>query len=105
MCVTPIGLLWLDNFFRVMQVSLGNYQPVPVSTYQIDYQIKQMTTQSDARSYWYQGEGHTFYVLTFPTDGKTFEYNLSTGFCIPIPTAPVPLTNIALVPPLEIFNK
>ncbi len=79
-CVTPEGLVWLDNQFRVVHVPPGTYQTIPKSTFQIDYQIKQIVVKSDARSYWYQGEGHTFYVLTFPTDGKTYELNLTTGF-------------------------
>jgi len=78
--VTPEGLVWLDNHFRVVCVPVGTYQVIPKSTFQIDYQIKQLTTKSDARAYWYQGEGHTFYVLTFPTEDKTFELNLTTGF-------------------------
>ena len=79
-CVTPDGIVWLDNQFRIVMVPYGSYQIVPRSTYQIDYQIKQMTTKSNARAYWYQGEGHIFYVLTFPSDNKTFELNLTTGF-------------------------
>jgi len=79
-CVTPVGMLFLDNFYRVIHVPQGTYQASPISTYQIDYQIKQMATKSDARAYWYQGEGHTFYVLTFPSDNKTIELNLTTGF-------------------------
>lgn len=79
-CVTPLGLVFLDNYYRIVLVPNGSYQVQPTSTYQIDYQIKQMTTKSNARAYWYQGEGHTFYVITFPSDNKTFELNLSTGF-------------------------
>ncbi len=79
-CVTPDGLVWLDNAFRIVQVPHGAYQIILKSTYQIDYQIKQMTAKSNARAYWYQGEGYTFYVLTFPSDNKTLELNLTTGF-------------------------
>lgn len=79
-CVTPEGMVWLDDHFRIVMVPHGSYQVVSKSTYQIDYQIKQMTTKSDARAYWYQGEGHAFYVITFPSDNKTFELNLTTGF-------------------------
>jgi hypothetical protein len=78
-CVTSSGPVMVDSLFRVVNIPTGSYQVVPVSTYQIDYQIKQMTNKANARAYWYQGEGHTFYVLTFPDDSKTFELNMTTG--------------------------
>lgn len=44
----------------------------------IDYQLKKMTSISDAFAYVYEQEGQEFYVLTFPTDGYTFTYNITT---------------------------
>ena len=78
--VTHEGIVWLDNFYRIVLAPHGSYQVIPKSTYQIDYQIKKMTAKSDARAYGYQGEGHTFYVITFPSDNKTLELNMTTGF-------------------------
>lgn len=70
--------LWLDNTGRVCQTSGLGY--APVSTYQIDYAISQMTDKGNAIGYAYSQEGHNFYVLTFPGDNKTFCYDIKTGF-------------------------
>ena len=43
----------------------------------INYQITQMTTVSDAIGYCYTDEGHTFYVITFPTGNATYVYDAS----------------------------
>ena len=69
---------WLDNKFRVNMGNGIGYKPV--STYQIDYQISKMTRKDDAVGYCYTQEGHSFYVITFPTDKKTFAYDITTGF-------------------------
>jgi hypothetical protein len=44
----------------------------------ISYQLKNLTTVSDAFAYIYKQEDHEFYVLTFPTDNLTFCYDLTT---------------------------
>lgn len=59
-------------------IALQDYQPNPVSTFAIDYQISQMTSKSDAKAYCYVKDGHEFYELTFPTDGVTFTFNITT---------------------------
>ena len=38
-----------------------------------------MTSFTDAFAFSYTQEGHTFYVLTFPTDNRTFVYDMTTG--------------------------
>lgn len=53
-------------------------QAVPVSS-SIDYQLKQLTTLSDAFSYIYRQEQQEWYCITFPTDMKTFCYDLTTS--------------------------
>jgi len=55
------------------------HQPTVVSTFAIDYQIAQLTTLSDAIMFSYQQLGHTFIVLTFPTDSITFVYDSVTS--------------------------
>lgn len=55
------------------------YQPVVVSTPAIEYQLEQLTNLTDAQAFVYQQEGHSFYVLTFPTDNRTFVFDISTG--------------------------
>lgn len=56
----------------------NGYQPVRVSTYAVEYDIAQMAKNSridDAVAFTYQQEGHSFYVLNFPTAGKTWVYD------------------------------
>jgi len=56
------------------------YETQVISTPQIDYQISTYATKSDAVSYTYTQEGHSFYVLTFPTADITWCYDVTTGF-------------------------
>jgi hypothetical protein len=71
-------IFWLDNKFRIVRSNGIGY--TPVSTYQIDYQISKLTKKDDATAYCYTQEGHSFYVITFPTDRVTFAYDITTGF-------------------------
>jgi hypothetical protein len=50
-----------------------------VSTHAIEFAIQNYATISDAIGYTYQQEGHAFYVLSFPTAGKTWAYDVSTA--------------------------
>jgi len=49
-----------------------------ISTHAIEYAIQQYSYIADAIAYSYQQEGHTFYVLTFPTANATWVYDVST---------------------------
>lgn len=60
-------------------VMMDQYTPKVISSRAITYQINQLTTWSDAFAYCYNKSGHEFYVLTFPTDAKTFMFDFSTG--------------------------
>ena len=55
------------------------YNPQIISNRGIEYEISQLSRLDDAIAYTYQEAGHTFYVLTFPTDAKTFVYDASIG--------------------------
>jgi len=59
----------------VLQVS--GTQPSIISD-SISGNLHNLTTLSDAYGYTYQYDGHGFYVLTFPTDEKTFVYDIKT---------------------------
>ena len=75
------GIIWLTKNDRgdAMVAVLGEgYTPQIVSTPEINYQLSQYTTVSDAFGYTYQDEGHEFYVLTFPTEKKTWVFDAST---------------------------
>lgn len=61
---------------KVLQVT--GYQPQYISTPAIEYQISQYHTIDDAYGYCYTEEGHTFYVLTFPSGNATWVYDSST---------------------------
>ncbi|ARU23734.1 hypothetical protein RSSE_c3353 [Ralstonia solanacearum] len=50
-----------------------------ISTFALDNEIAGYSTLSDAVAFTYQIEGHFFYVITFPTADKTWQYDLSTG--------------------------
>lgn len=50
-----------------------------ISTPAISYQLSALTTTEDAYAYVYRLEENEFYVLTFPTDKKTFVYNNSVN--------------------------
>lgn len=68
--------LWLGEN-RVAYRANG-VQPQRISTHAIEQEWAGYTTVSDARSSLYEQEGHTFYVLTFPTEGATWVYDIDT---------------------------
>lgn len=55
------------------------YTPQRCSTHAIEYAIAQYATVSDAIGYTYQQEGHSFYVLTFPTGNATWVFDAATN--------------------------
>jgi hypothetical protein len=56
----------------------NGYTPVRISTHAMEREFQAYTTTSDAICFTYQQEGHSFYVLTFPTEGKTWVYDVAT---------------------------
>lgn len=71
---------WLsaDERGQGMVQRAQGYQPQRVSTHAVEYAMAQYTTISDAIGYTYQQEGHSFYVLNFPTANATWVYDAST---------------------------
>lgn len=59
-------------------VMTNGLNPTVISTTAITTEITSLTTLSDAYGYCYQYNGHNFYVLSFPTDGHTFVYDITT---------------------------
>lgn len=59
------GLVWKAN----------GYTPVRASTEALEFAIQNYSRIDDAIAYSYQDEGHSFYVLTFPTANKTWVYD------------------------------
>jgi hypothetical protein len=75
------ALLWLarDRQGRVQVVMSQGFQVGAVSTPALEHAIAGYATISDATAYAYHQEGHTFYVLSFPTADATWAYDLTTG--------------------------
>lgn len=74
-------VFWLASDGRgqgTVQRAAG-YQPQRISTHALEYAIASYSRIDDAIAYTYQQEGHSFYVLNFPTAGKTWAFDASTG--------------------------
>lgn len=70
-------VFWLGDD-RIVYRADG-YVPRRVSTFAVEEQIRALAVVSDAVAWTYPQSGHTFYVLTFPTAGRTFAYDMATG--------------------------
>lgn len=73
-------VFWLgadDRGFGIVWRANG-YTPMRVSTHAVETAIGGYTTIEDAFSFTYQQEGHSFYVLTFPTANATWVYDAAT---------------------------
>lgn len=55
-----------------------NYDRARISTFAMEKEFQSYPTIADATAYMYQQDGHTFYVLNFPTANRTWVYDLST---------------------------
>ena len=74
-------VLWLGGSKEgnnIIFMSQG-YQALRVSNHALEKTIGNFTTVSDATAYTYQEDGHEFYVLTFPTEDKTYVYDMTTS--------------------------
>jgi hypothetical protein len=74
------GLFWLGRDRRGQGIvyRANGYTGVRISTHAVEWQIQQYTDMSDAIAYTYQQDGHSFYVLIFPTANTTWVYDAST---------------------------
>lgn len=68
--------IWLgdDLIFYMMQ----GYTPMPISTIALAEELRKFQTVADANAFVYTQAGHKFYVCTFPTQQRTFVYDLTT---------------------------
>lgn len=57
----------------------SGYVPRRISTHPLEKAIAKYTNHADAVAYSYQEEGHSFYVLNFPSANTSWAYDLSTG--------------------------
>jgi len=70
-------VFFLDSKFHVVRGE--GREPVPASTRAIEHQISKYSRKDDAIGMSANIEGNAFYILTFPTAGATWAYNLATG--------------------------
>lgn len=75
------SVFWLssDDRGQGMVMRAAGYQPQRVSDHAVEYAIAQMGDISDAVAYTYQQEGHTFYVLSFPSGNQTWVFDVATN--------------------------
>jgi len=75
------SVFWLGSDARGNGIvyRANGYQAQRVSTHAIEFAIQSYGRIDDARGYTYQQEGHAFYVLVFPTAGKTWVYDAATN--------------------------
>jgi hypothetical protein len=63
------------------QVFMSNgYSPQRISNHAIEYELGLISDTTDAVSFTYQQEGHTFYVLTLVGGNKTFVYDVTENY-------------------------
>jgi hypothetical protein len=78
-CIAPYTVQQIDNTWFFLDherrvVKLAGRDPQVVSN-PFDSELQKMDTVSDARGLHVHPNGETFYVLTFPAEGRTFAYD------------------------------
>jgi hypothetical protein len=68
-----------DKQGHAMVMRTVGYEAKKISTFALDNEMQSYPTVADAISYTFQQGGHLFYVLSFPTAGKTWVYDLSSA--------------------------
>ena len=74
------ALFWLGRDRRGQGIvyRANGYSGQRISTHAVEWQIQQYDNLSDAVAYTYQQDGHSFYVLIFPSANTTWVYDAST---------------------------
>lgn len=74
------SIYWLskDEAGQSLVVKVDGYTPKVISSRAISQAIDGYSTVSDAFAYVYRQGNHEFYVLTFPTENKTWVHDAST---------------------------
>lgn len=73
-------MYWLakDEAGHSIIVRASGYTPEAITSRAVAQAIESYTTISDAQAYSYRDGMHEFYVINFPTEGKTWAYDAST---------------------------
>lgn len=71
------SVFWLGADARGQGVvyRANGYTGTRISTHAVEWAIQSYGSLADAQAYTYQMDGHSFYVLTFPSAGKTWVYD------------------------------
>ena len=74
------GIFWLgaDARGRGIVYRANGYTGQRISTHAVEWHIQQYGDISDALAYTYQQDGHSFYVLIFPSANTTWVYDVAT---------------------------
>jgi hypothetical protein len=74
------GLFWLGRDRRGQGIvyRANGYTGQRISTHAVEWQIQQYANLTDAIGYTYQQDGHSFYVLVFPSANTTWVYDAAT---------------------------
>lgn len=76
---TSVMFLAKNKLGNVQVVLLNGYTPTPISTPDLDTLLNTYAVTNDATAFSYREHGHTFYQITFPTQGKTWLYDGTSG--------------------------
>lgn len=74
------SVFWLssDDKGNGLILRSSGYNGQRVSHHGVEYAITTYNTISDAQAFTYRQAGHSFYAITFPTEGKTWVYDVAT---------------------------
>ena len=87
-CAAPYSIAKMDNQIywlgkdargQGMVYRAAGYIGQRISTHAIEWQLQEYTDLSDAVGYTYQQDGHSFYVLNFPSANTTWVFDVATG--------------------------
>ena len=87
-CASPYSIAKMDNQIywlgkdargQGMVFRASGYIGQRVSTHAIEWQMQEYADISDAVGYTYQQDGHSFYVLNFPSADTTWVFDVATG--------------------------
>jgi hypothetical protein len=87
-CAAPYSIAKMDNQVywlgkdargQGMVYKAAGYIGQRVSTHAIEWQMQEYADLTDAVGYTYQQDGHSFYVLNFPSADTTWVYDVATG--------------------------
>jgi hypothetical protein len=80
-CRMDNSVFWLgaDERGDAMVWKMQGYQPQRISTHALEGEMRAYARIDDAQGFSYQMDGHSWYQLTFPSEGKTWVYDAATA--------------------------